>query len=493
MIKLKKISEFFMTNFKKCNKLVLIELLILIISFALCLFDLVMLPLILLIISSFILIKVVKDMTTSYINIPFLFTCFHILYGLSGVISIAWGGELSSTYGKKFDICPYLIAYSLCTIALILGMYLCNLKNQKYDLNYYKTISDKKIRKYFLLVTICGFLLATSCELINFFRAGGVEVLMAGKAVYQAAVDKLIFTIPTQLICQISLASLGVYIILCHKEKVKISKRALIFIISISVPYFLLLLFLGRRGPILAYLLIILLSISQFKPLKKISFKVILILCISYMSLASLYAVRNYTDLIFTDFTQFTEKVFEKRNITKAFNPGFNEFGCTFGNFNKLYVSNDYKFLYGKSYIQGLFHFVPSYLYPGDKPQMITYQFRDQYFSFKAEISSIASTAFSSILETYWNFGYFGALMYIVYGYILILLDKKIKNKNYFTLLTCLAISPFVYSFHRSDFGHITMEIILLTLCVLVIYCFYYFIYSKDTKIAKIFHKLSEI
>lgn len=482
----------------KKSVLLIIELTLLILSVIFSILKLENQTIIFSILSSMLLIKVVKDMTGSYINIPFLFVGFHILYGLSGVISVAWGEGLSATYGIVFDICPYMLAYSLCTIGLLGGMFFYCQKNKKSNnlilLNSENNINiENNNYKYFLFIAICGFFLVTFCEFINFLRVGGLDILLEGKAVYQAAVDKLIFTIPTQLICQISLASLGVYVTLSHFAKNKISIRAMITCGVISLPYFFLLLFLGRRGPILAYLLIAILAISQFKPIKKLSWKLVIILLITYLSLGMLYGVRNYVNLIFTDFSQFTEKVFSKRNLMGSLNPGQNEFGCTFGNFNKLYVSDDYDFLYGKSYLQGLFNFVPSYLYPGDKPQMITYKFRDDYFAFKAEISSIASTAFSSILETYWNFWYFGAIIYVIYGYGLMWLDKKIKNKNTFLLLTYLSISPFVYSFHRSEFGHFIMEIILLSLCIIVIYYFYKFIYQKDIKISKLFHKIAEI
>ena len=327
-------------------------------------------------------------------------------------------------------------------------------------------------------------------ELINFLRVGGIDTLIQGKAIYQAAVDELNLTFPTQLISQVSLASLGVYVSLSYVNKSKISKKLLIICAGFSIPYLLLILFLGRRGVLLAYMVIIMIGLFQHNPLKKLSFKFVTILFIAYLSLASLYAVRSHINLAFTDFSEFASRVFNKNNIIKSLNPGTNEFGCTFGNFNKLYISDDYEFLYGKSYIQGLTHVVPTYLYPGDKPQMITYQLRDKYFSFKAEISSIASTAFSSILETYWNFGYFGALIYVLYGYIILYMDKILKKKNSFMLLTYMAISPFVYSFHRSDFGHVTSEFILIGCMTLFIYLFYKIIYNKDTKVSGVIKRI---
>ena len=122
---------------------------------------------------------------------------------------------------------------------------------------------------------------------------------------------------------------------------------------------------------------------------------------------------------------------------------------------------------------------------------MITYEFRDKYFPIKAEISSIASTGFSSILETYWNFWYFGSIIYFIYGYLIILLENKLKFKNYFYLLEYFSLLTLTYSFHRSDFGHTTAEIIFLTLEVIFIYAFYQIIYSKNKNIDKIMKKIS--
>lgn len=474
---------------KKLNlidKMIGFQVGILILTVILCAMKFVTIPLILLIISSIFLIIITRKLTGNYVNIPFLFVCFHILYGLSGVISVTWGNGLSSTYGYEFYTPPYMIAYSLCTIALTLGMNLCFRKCKK---NTLKTINNEGLEKYFAFVAICGFCLTFVCEIINFFRVGGFDTIILGKAVYQALVDELTFTLPTQLISQVSLASLGIYVIMSNINKTKLSKKLLTMCGLFLIPYLGLLLFLGRRGPLLAYLLIIVLSISQFKPLKKLTMKFIVILSIIYIVFGLMFGIRNYMGLALTDFKEFTSKAFNKRTIISSLNPGTNEFGCTFGNFNKLYISDDYDFLYGKSYLEGLVHFVPAYLYPGDKPQMITYSFRDKYFPFKAEISSVAGTAFSSILESYWNFGYFGAIIYVGYGYLVLLLDRKLKNKNYFMLLTYISISPFVYSFHRSELGHVLSQVILILLMISFIYIFYKKVYTSNTIISKVFHK----
>ena len=81
-----------MKKIKKINKvngLLILELVILLLGLIFSILNLENATIICSIISSILLIKLVKDMTGNYINIPFLFVCFHVLYGLSGVISVA--------------------------------------------------------------------------------------------------------------------------------------------------------------------------------------------------------------------------------------------------------------------------------------------------------------------------------------------------------------------------------------------------------------------
>ena len=133
-----------------------------------------------------------------------------------------------------------------------------------------------------------------------------------------------------------------------------------------------------------------------------------------------IYANRAIIVLLRDDPEEFFEEAFSQNRITQALNPSTNEFGVGFANFNELYVSENYEFLFGKSYLQGFLITFPSFIYIGEKPQQITYVFRDTYFYSESLRSSIAGTGFSSILEAYWNFGFPGVLfMYIIFGYII--------------------------------------------------------------------------
>ena len=438
----------------------------------------------------------VKKSVNNYFSISFIFTAFHVLYGLAGPVSVVWFNGLTATYGSIYNIFPYMIAYSLVSIFYYIGYYLYYHRHNGENMVFKdlqtetKKIDFNEYRKYFLFVAICGFMLVLIFELINFIRVDGINTVLKGKAIYQAAVDELKFTLPSSELSYVSLASLCVYIFISLKKKLKISKKIIIIMFIMMIPYLCLLVFLGKRGNILSFILMVLLVLFQYKPMNRLNKKVIIGFVGLYFILGSMFAIRNYTNLIFKDFGQFTSKVFTNENLISAFNPGQNEFGCTFGNFNKLYISDDYNFLYGDSYIKGITHFIPSYLFPGEKPQLLMYKFRDKYFAFKAEISSIAGTAFSSILETYWNFGYFGAIIYLIYGYIIGYIEFTLKKKSMFHFLVYASFIPYIYEFHRSDFGHISFEIIITLAIILFISIFYKYVFKKNKFINKVIKTL---
>ena len=142
----------------------------------------------------------------------------------------------------------------------------------------------------------------------------------------------------------------------------------------------------------------------------------------------------------------------------------------TIGKSNTTSLSKTHiEFKFGETYLRGLVIWIPSFMCIGEKPQQITYEFRDSYFPSEAKRSSIAGTAFSSILEAYWNFGYLGVfVIYFIVAYLLQKLDLYWKNYSEFSFLLYILISPFLISFHRSALGDIISNIILKALALLV-------------------------
>ena len=91
-----------MKEFINKYKLFIIDYELLVLAFILSLFDLKNTAIVLLIVASGLFIKLVKDIVGNYMSFTVLFSGFHVLYGLAGVVSKCWLNQMSSTYGKDF-------------------------------------------------------------------------------------------------------------------------------------------------------------------------------------------------------------------------------------------------------------------------------------------------------------------------------------------------------------------------------------------------------
>lgn len=411
----------------------------------------------------------IRLISGNFSNITILFCAFSIIYGLSGPITVQYGEGLNELFGNEFNINAFLIAYDLANIGFIIGMIFYNSSNKK---RFNKQVLEENFyvhkKKYIILAMFC-MTLGTSFEFINFLRVGGISTLIKGKAIYQAAVANLSLTLPSDIFISIAVELCTLYFMINKIRSEKIDWMSIGITICIAMPFLVINIFLGKRGILLALALIIFLTVTYFKPIKFISKKLIILFVILYLVMTFLYANRAIMPLLLTDKNKFIDKAFSKEKIEKALNPGGSEFGAAFGNFNKLYTKENYEFKYGETYLKGLVVFIPSFLYIGEKPQQITYEFRDEYFASEAKRSSIAGTAFSSILEAYWNFGYVGVfVVYLIIGYTLQKMDTYWREKNENSFLLYILISPFLISFHRSAFGDIIANIILKTIILII-------------------------
>lgn len=427
------------------------------------------------IIASFIMLFYIKSICKSYTNIIVIFYFFSILYGLSGPISVFWGGGLPSIYGKNFNIGVFLIAYALSNIGLLMGVISCYLiyksnKRFKYNdnLNNYYINNKKPI----INIAIIFAQISLIFEGINFYRVGGFSTITKGKAAYQSAISELTLTLPSGEFVKIGFVLLSLYLGLCLYNKIKVSKYKLLIFFLTVFPFLALTVFLGKRGTLLSIIVIIIMGIFYFKPLKRIKIKLLIALCILYVIMCFLYANRGIASLAISNFDYFIEIAFDRQRLIDSLNPASNEFGAPFGNFNMFYISTNgnYNLLLGESYLKGLVLPIPSFLYPGEKPQQIGYIFRDMFFISEASRGSIAGTAFSSILEAYWNFSFTGVLIvYFFIGYVIGYLDNRFKYSSVISSIIYITISPLVITFHRTSMAAIYSSVVLQIVVILVI------------------------
>lgn len=434
------------------------------------------------ILTSILLFFCIKDIVGNYTNITLAFVAFSTLYGISGPISVVWGEGLHPIFSTPFYTNAFLISYALANIGIMLGIITYNIiyfkqendnirLSNSIDLIYYN-------RNSIISLSIWLSAVGSLFEIINLFRIGGISILFAGKATYQSLVSELTLTLPSSDVFVVVFALLGIVLGISYKEKSIsiITKKKLFVIFIFSAPYLLITIILGGRILLLTLFISLFIGSTYFKPVKKLKPKLAILLIVVYVFLSFVYSNRAIVSLIFEDPQLFVELSLDKDRLISALNPGGNEFGAAFANYSEFYgkYRTDFTPQYGRSYIKGLVLPIPSFMYLGTKPIQITYEFRDEFFISEASRGSIAGTGFSSILEAYINFKYFGVFfIYLFFGYFLQKVDRKYKYKNLFLILLYITSFSQTISFHRSAFGDIFSSVILRGMIILSILVFF--------------------
>lgn len=409
-----------------------------------------------------------------------LFWCFSALYALSSPFNIAFGLNENLTFisgNVNNNVFPFLVAYALSCIGYILAC-TCFLQREEHWNNEAK---DSTLGKEPLNINTLkmGFLftalLASSFEIINLMRIGGVKMLFLGKGGYQSAVGDLSFSLPSETMYTLWGAFIGLYVSIGQKKKGNIKILTILLSLLFLFPFLMCKIILGMRGALVAALLSGIASYSVYRPIKTIRLKNIIWLCVVYIFLMFLYTNRGIVSLILTNPNEFFVRAFDFSNLIEILNPGEGEFGAAFGNFCVFYEKYGMRFerQFGLTYIKGLIVSIPSFLFPVEKPLSITYVFRNEFFSSWASHSRIASTGFSSILEAYMNGGFFGVfLVYVVIGTVLKKIDelRNTKQKNILIVMITSSLAGLCIDFHRTEFGGIFSSVVWDSIYSVIIY-----------------------
>ena len=420
-----------------------------------------------------------KFLTKNYTSFLVIFLTFSLLYGLSGPLSTLYGENLSPLFTQPYETSFFLFNYSLAVAGITLGMVILSMLPFRHKPRPPLQANYRLIA--ILAVTFAA--LASSCEIVNFFRVGGISTLGHGKAVYQSSVGSLTLTLPSYGIALLAFSLISLAHVFPRNKlgsSRSLSKYVLLFILTIS-PLFVITVMLGKRGPLVAWLLAILVGITYFRPIRRLSGKIMLILLIFYIGLSFIFANRwLVTNTVLTgDWSRFFSQAFRFERVVKFLNPGANEFGSAFGNFSEYSKSGDSISIPGVTYVTALIGPIPSFLYPGEKPQQITYEFRDKFFPSEAVRSRIAGTGFSSILEAYMNFGVLGVFgVYFLVGIVLVLIERvRVVSQSPDLVLFYLLMLPLAQKFHRSSFGSVVNTILWATILIVVFrFCYTVFV-----------------
>ena len=416
-----------------------------------------------------------RSLTGSYANVLMIFLGFSLVYGLSGPWNALYGKGLPSLFSRPYETAAYLSHYSLAVGGMALGIVLSAVLPLRGNHRDPLPIHHEVLAG---LAVLFAFL-ASLFECVNFFRVGGVSILGQGKAIYQSAVTALPYTLPSY---EISLLAFGLVSLACAVSgQKKASFRPLYgyvlsFILTI-LPLFLITGVLGLRGPLVAWFLIVLVGITYFHPIRQLSGRFVLVLLAVYVGMSFLIATRPLISgaVLTGEVEAFFPKAFSSERIFKFMNPGRNEFGAAFGNFSEYVKSGDTTLRWGKTYVTALAVPVPSFLYPGEKPRQITYEFRDRFFPQEGTRGRIAGTAFSPVLEAYMNFGTAGVpCIYFLMGMALVFLERarNILQPSAIALIYLFMV-PLAQNFHRSSFGSV-VNTVFWTITLTLAYRFSY-------------------
>ncbi len=417
------------------------------------------------------------DRESQFVSVSMLFWLFAFLYGISGPLTLLMGGEISFVDSGTLwnNLKYYLLAYSIACIAYIGGEELTISSSLKtIEPTFLKTIdSDVELSRIKKCVVISA-VLCTTFEMINILRIGGFGMLFVGKGTYQSLIGDLKLTLPADSMYSVCGIFIGI-LMGCQKSNSEQKSRLFMLLIAILLaPFIVIRIILGMRLDLISIVLNGTLGYSIFSPVKKISFKIIISVVIIYLFMVVIYANRGIISLLNSDPELFQKRFFDLQRYIDNFNLGGGEFGAPFANFCIFYekYKTNFDFLWGKTYIIGLAVFIPSFLYLGEKPQQITYLFRDEFFSSWASRSRIAGTGFSSLLEAYWNWGWIGIIfVYFIVGLLLKRFDNnRNKEKNIWATIAYIAIAQGCMTFSRQALGDLVSDYLYILIYSLICY-----------------------
>jgi hypothetical protein len=414
-----------------------------------------------------VLVMAARRVARRWDSLLVIFVLFHILYGIVAPISVALGGRLPDIFATPVQISEFLRLYGMATAGVALAVAV----GAAWRPSPVRLAQARPAVDVPPWVPVAIGVAATLGEVVNLVRTGGAATLIAGKAAYQSAVTDLPFTVPTQQLIAIAIATACVAFGRAQSQRTTVRWwAALIFaILPVVVEWAL----LGRRGPLLTAGVVFLLGMRWSMPIQRMRWRHVLLGIVVYLGMAFLHVNRAVVGRVILDgdITLLVDRLRDADRLEYAMNPSSNEFGAPLGNTSEVFLRGGAtSWFQGNSYLVGLTLPIPGFLYPGQKPTQVSFAFRDRYFGSESEYGTVSGTGFSSILEAYLNFGLLGPLaVYLVVGMLLVASDQY---RNHGAIgwrsVLLLAMSPALVIFHRSAFADAVIAPLVNDLLVLV-------------------------
>lgn len=396
-----------------------------------------------------------------------------------------------------FEVDLFIHLNNVGLIFVCLGFLITFRKNNKKvnkELILFGALKQKNLafKKYGLLILVISLCM----EMINFLRIGGFEVFRKGKATYISQIGELTLSLPffdffvigLTLFCLPSINKI-------EYPKANLRNLNVIFlgIVILTCIYFSMISF---RTQMLTIFVIIIVAKTYYIEIKTIKFRLVLVAFLLFITLSFIGQNRsllaqmnstNYSKLI----PELTLSFFEDQETNSYKKNEFNSAADNFDRFiqNPNLLKNEYYF--GENFINGVFYFIPRYLYPGGKPEQITTVYRDKYVPERAKYGNDSTTGFSTIVEGYINGNAFGvALYYMMFGLILGWIESlRRKTSSLYFHVFYISLIPVLFTISRRAFAIIysgtIISVVYLFALLLLIYIYSY----KDIRSKKTINK----
>lgn len=417
-------------------------------------------------------------------SIYFFFLLLFGLYGYSVPLSvffnldIGWHRveKLSTWEQVDFTLISFLISNQLAFLAItIVSAIFINKRSMRQ-----KSHEPQKLKLIYFELSLLAGAIASVSEAINFIRVGGLSAIVQGKAFYQGAVNDLVLNIPYEGFLFMSAALFSIFFSYTNGKDRWLRYflpyvLSVIFVLGIN-------LLIGERGTLVVFGATFILGYYLRIRLKIIRAKVIVLFLIIYAGINVLTLLREPT-VKFNGIWEFWGKYNQK--IFWLMNPANTEFAASALNY-RIFIDRKeepYKYKWGNTYSEFIWAFVPTYIYP-DKPQSIIYEYRDKYFPERRSMGSTAGTGFSSYIEAYMNYWFFGPfLVYFILAAVLIYLESNRHRSSLLMCLIYLLSFNIVLIFSRSASQYVLSTAISYTLQILVLVMVYQLIPKKFLKL----------
>lgn len=398
--------------------------------------------------ASVVSVMLARSTTGNVANLAVVFAIFHAVYGLSGPATVLLGGQLPDLFRAPPATALFLACYGAATVGLALAFGLA-------PRTWLRGGQPSATADTWLLPAAfgCG-LVATSMELVNFVRAGGLPTVILGKAAYQSRVADLTLTLPSD---QLALLAVALFALSIDREGGRSLWPRVVGFVALLSPLAILMAALGHRALLLNWTVAALLGVRLSAPPRRVAPRLVAALVAIYFVLGWLFANRALIGVSVAtgDWGALFRESMRSERLAVAFNPAANEFGAAFGNFSEFVAAGPQPKDLGASYLRALVLPIPSFAYPGNKPQQVSYEFRERFFPGESFAGSIAGTAYSALLEAYANFGLLGvAAVYLVVGIALASFEwLRQRFRSRIVAAGYLMMVPAAVAFHRSAFA----------------------------------------